>query len=207
LLVMAEMLYLFEERLIKMYCRDGPGRAEQATADALMAELIAEEEEQQHKGSNGKKGRNKAPEAPGTLVLNKDNKKRGKNKKKGCRGGAGASNCHQEEPWEIQARNWSGDRRANKKQEDDGMGSKGKDVLKLLCQNLRRRMTAVLEGKKQGNGSEAQPGAFKPRIKGEAQGCHEEDPEAQAAADDFERMLQEMKVEDERLSKGASPAT
>ena len=55
---MAEMLYMFEERLIKMYCRDGPGRAEQAAADALMAELIAEEEAAAgKKGKKDKKGK------------------------------------------------------------------------------------------------------------------------------------------------------
>lgn len=41
-----------------MYCRDGRGRAEQAAADALMAELIAEEEAAVgKKGKKDKKGK------------------------------------------------------------------------------------------------------------------------------------------------------
>lgn len=203
LLVMAEMLYLFEERLIKMYCRDGPGRAEQAAADALMAELIAEEEAEAcctKRRSKEKKGKPKViPIEPSVKDLKKKNSR---NKKKG-KGGR----CPDEEDWEVQARKWAADRRANKTQDDDGMGSQGKDLLKLLCQNLRRRMTAQIEGKmeEQSEDGGGVPITFKLRSKKENNDgvtTAEEDPAAQAAADDFERMLSEMKEEDERLRQG-----
>eukprot|EP01050_Picozoa_sp_SAG11_P004380 SAG11_NODE_279_length_11283_cov_11.461820_2_plen_289_part_00 len=150
LLAMAEMMYLFEERLITMFHTQGPGKMAQAeaeaAADAMMAELLALEDMDSGGGKKGKKG--------------KGGGGGGKKKKKGKKvhtgggaraggGGGGGGNVQDDKYLRGVANAMAADRRARKVVDASGIGGgdAGRSVLTELCTQLKGRLTQQMTGK------------------------------------------------------------